>query len=1180
MKHSQRNALVQPSPQVQLLNRRRNMRAGWGWLGCLSARLANGLGLSILELEPRKGRALQGPSRGTHETRGCRPLPLPPAVNARASQSLHVTVSRAVAGSSTYWMRRNVVFSLVLLSLGLIPVRVLGCGDFYGAVGEPTRSDGLTAVVFGSSTDGPTEEVSTEGSDPVSPEQADDSKDDISGDPVGRDWFESKIRPMLIAHCLECHSAATQRSGELSLESREDWLAGGDSGPAIVPGDPDASLLWRAIGYEDTDLQMPPHQQLPDSVIADFRRWIQMGAPDPRVRDAQGTGPRVPLSVADAESHWAYRPVSNVDASEAIALGQHPIDYLLDQDRRDSLGVSQPIELNPKAVPAVLWRRLHQDLSGLPPEFDELESLPNEGSVSREHYEAKVDELLGRPAFGEQFARHWMDVVRYADSVTLRGFVFPNAWRYRDYLVHAFNEDRPFSQMILEQLAGDHLSRLPDASPLDDEGSSLPASDMWLKRRQQMIIATTFLTMGNTNLETQDKRLLELDHIDEQLDVIGQSFLGQTISCARCHDHKFDPIPTADYYAMAGILDGSIAMQHDNVSTWVEVDLPLSVEQETQLKTFNESLNAINQQLGELRRIANQQGDAAAVPLATVSGIVIDDEQAQAVGEWTLSNHTLPYVEMGYRHDGNQGQGLKSMTYQPDKLPPGRYELRLSYSAGGNRATNVTVDVFSAEGQATRVVNQRLKPSIDGLWHSLGEYRFEPDGQAYVMISNRGADGHVIVDCVQFLPLDREAIDPAPSQIAESSTASAAEKLQRVKTQIAQLEETRRDLQEKLKRPKAMSVLARANPTDLPIMIRGNHQRPGELVARGFLSAIPLSSTPAIPPDSDGRLQLARWIAADDHPLTARVYVNRLWLWLMGRGLVATPNQFGTTGAQPSHPKLLDWLAAEFVRSGWSTKHMVRLIVTSDAYQRASSIQFPAADQDPDNHWLWRSHRRRLTAESLRDYLLHCSGELDRTIGGSLIKPGTVADYNYRHDSVRRSLYQPVFRNALPALFREFDFADPSSSVGLRNRSTVVSQSLALWNSDWVKARVHATADRVWREWDEVSRSGDTSASIDRHELAPVTVGEQASTTSPSFESNEQSRNGLDEGLLANDADQNAWLINRAYQVCLQRRPTPSELKIGCDYLENKRADKSDTVEYLADLIQVLYSSPEFRYID
>lgn len=940
-------------------------------------------------------------------------------------------------------------------------------------------------------------------------------------DPDAVQFFEQRIRPVLVEHCLECHSVA-EASGGLRLDSREGWQTGGDSGPAIAPGDPERSLLWRAISYEDPDLQMPPSGKLTAAEIQDIRSWILNQAVDPRDAPPTVNPPsHAGLAPADARQHWAYRPVIRPSLPNMASDTANPIDQFVEHQL-----LQRQLTALPPASTQAIWRRLHFDLSGLPPEFPSDSPTDARSIEFQQLYQSQVERLLADETFGQTFARHWMDVVRYADSVTLRGFVLPNAWRYRDYLIDSYNTDKPFDQMILEQIAGDRLTTPPTEQLLDP---------LVLQQYRQQLVATTFLTLGNTNLETQDKRSLELDYIDEQLDVIGQAFLAQTISCARCHDHKFDPIPTRDYYALAKILDGSIGLIHDNVSTWVETPLPLSAEEEIVRANLVSKISAADQELALLKTKLAPVAQQKNIRVDSLPGVVLDDDQAQLIGDWVVSQHTAPFLEAGYRHDAATSRGQKTATFQTQTLPPGKYDVRMSYSMGSNRATNVMVDVFSADGQTTLRVNQQQRPNVDGMWHSLGSFRFEANGQAYVMVSNQEADGHVIIDGVQFLPIP-DASSPNESKQADSSpTATNHEKpiadpTAEIRAAVARLESERRQWQLQLDaQPKFMSLRRKVEPSKLPILIRGDHKRPGSAVDRGFLSANGFPDTISIPETSDGRLELAHWLTDRRNPLTARVYANRVWSWLMGQGLVHSLNNFGTTGSPPTHPELLDWLACELIDNNWSTKHLVRLIVTSKAYQRRLAQR--SSEADPNNQWYGAGHRRRLSVEALRDSMLLISGELDQQRGGSTVSPRTVADYDYQHESLRRSIYQPVFRNALPPLYTEFDFADPGRSIGQRNRTTIPAQGLVLLNSTWVSARAKATAKRIRQKCRESSAS-EVTANV---------------------------------------------LVQTAYQQCLGRLANEDELRIGRVYLETIGPEGYDP---LVDLVQALFGSLEFRFLE
>ncbi len=945
-------------------------------------------------------------------------------------------------------------------------------------------------------------------------------------------FFETAIRPALLEHCVECHSVETEASGGLLLDSKPGWKKGGDSGAAIHPGDPDASSLMVALRYDDPNLQMPPEGKLDDDVIAAFEKWIAAGAHDPRESDlanAPRPKPATGLLAEEAQQHWSYRPLGNPQPPAASArTTDSPIDRFLEEPLRASGLTTTTV-----AEHSTLMRRIHFDLTGLPPvppsiaagEQSDRSANENADTYDAQAYEQTVEALLASPHFGEKFARHWMDVARYAESITLRGFVLPEAWRYRDYLVEAFNEDRPFDQMIREQIAGDLLES-------DD-----------LHQRQLQRIATAFLVMGNTNLERADKTQLEMDFIDEQIDVLGQAFLGQTIGCARCHDHKFDPIPTRDYYALAGIFRSTTGLRHPGLSRWIEEPLPVEEEAERHYQALAQRSDELTTQIAALKKSVSKKllSKDLIIPVADLEGVVVDSKAAKLVGTWAQSSHVGPYIGEGYLHDNNEAKGTKTATFEPPQLPAGKYEVRFAYSADTNRASNVVVRVFSANEETVTRINQRQVPPEDGLWVSLGEYQFEKDGQAFVLVSNEGSNGFVIIDAVQFLP--RDTIESTPETQTELQTAAATEaqkkKLEEVKTAqlIKALEAEQKSITLEIRaRPRYLTLVENETPTNLAIHIRGDWHNLGEPVPRGFLTALPHSQSFTIDENASGRLELAHWLASAENPLTARVYANRVWSWLMGQGLVASLNNFGTTGQSPTHPELLDWLANELIQNNWSTKHLVRTIVMSDAYRRRVALQDLDHDQaqrkiDPKNETYWRGHSRRVSVEALRDAMLQISGELDLTPKGSSIRGGTKSDYDYQSKSKRRSLYQPVFRNSLPELFEAFDFADSSVSVGKRSRSTVATQALVLMNHPWVIDRAEAAAKR-FRESHSTTNS----------------------RTKPTSE-----------------------LVDALYHHCFYRSPTAAELATSVAFLES--SSSPDDPDRLAMLIHSLFASIDFRYL-
>ena len=851
-------------------------------------------------------------------------------------------------------------------------------------------------------------------------------------------FFESKIRPVLVEHCYRCHAAdAKNVRGGLLLDTRAGIRRGGESGPAVVPNDGDESLLLSALRHDS--FEMPPDRKLADPIIADFEKWIAMGAPDPREGEVRAlpTG----VNIEAGRKFWCFQPIARPDVPE-VANNAWPIT---DADRFILRRLeSKGLEPAADADRRTLVRRVYFDLIGLPPTPGQIDVFLQDDSP--EAFERVVDGLLRSPHFGERWGRHWLDVVRFAESSGGgRTLLFPDAWRYRDYVIEAFNRDLPFDTFVKQQLAGDLLD----------------SSDWQEERRNQ--IATAFLLLGPTNYELQDKQTLEMDIVDEQLDTLGKAFLGMTLGCARCHDHKFDPIPTHDYYAMAGILKSTKAVIHENVSKWNEVTLPMSESDETLLRESEMVLASLNNELKELQAKLKMLGAAPGSSVKSIDptslpGIVVDDLQAEKLGNWTVSQSVAGYVADNYVHSM---EPTASVTFSPKLPKSGKYEVRVAHTPGSNRSAKVPVRIYHAAGEAIVYVNQTKPGVIDGSMESVGVYEFNPELNPRVVVSPEGAaSGVVIADAVIFIAED--AKDVATNNVAHKESEERAEKRKQIAAEIKTLES--RIVETKASGPQrelAMAVTDLEKVGDIPISIRGLVTNPGPIVPRGLLQVALRAETPRIDDSHSGRLQLADWVADAQNPLTSRVIVNRVWYWLYGRGLVGTVDNFGATGDTPSHPELLDYLATTFVEDGWSLKKLIRRLVLSRAYQMSSESNPQAVASDPDNRLLWRMNRRRLDAESIRDALLMIGGNLDLAIGGSNIKPGTKSEYGYQFTSNRRSVYVPVFRNELPQIFATFDFADPNTQIGSRTSSTTAPQALLLMNYPLVVKQSEAAAERL-----------------------------------------------------------------------------------------------------------------------
>ena len=872
----------------------------------------------------------------------------------------------------------------------------------------------------------------------------------------GVEFFEKKVRPLLTERCYECHSPDKKVKGGLRLDNRDGWVKGGDNGPAIVPGDPEKSLLITAVRYKDRDLQMPEKRKMPDEEIAILEQWVKMGAPDPRTDAGSAvavTKKQVGLSIEAGKKFWSYIPVRK-PAIPAV----NDADWARGDIDRFILAKIEAAHLQPApdASPEALARRVYYDLIGLPPTPEQIDAFVKEAAADRRQALAKlVDELLASPRFGEAWGRHWLDVARFAESSGGgRTLLFKDAWRYRDYVIEAFNANVPFDRFIREQLAGDLL---PAATPEE-------------QRRQ--LTATAFLSLGPTNYEEQDKQQLRFDVIDEQIDTIGKAFMGQTIGCARCHDHKFDPIPQRDYYAMAGILASTrtLLSYTDNVARWISTPLPGDPKTEAALREQEQKVAAVEKQLADAKATLTELSKGLSlatdkpgksVDPSTLPGIVIDDTEAKVVGDWKHSTSVGSYIGVGYLTDNNADKGEKTVTFTPKIPQAGRYDVRLAYSYFPDRADNVRVTVFHADGEDTVYVDETQVPPIDGRFISLGKYRFEKDGAGYVLVTNEGTKKYVTVDALQLVPENEATAAEAKEDTASPARSTAAKQVKEFEAELKKLQKGGPV------RQTAMAVREGDAIVDTQIRIRGVQKQRGDTVPRGFLH-VALDREPVLPEDESGRKELADWIASGRNPLTARVFVNRVWSWLFGSGIVRTVDIFGTTGEKPSHPELLDYLAARFVAEGWDVKRLIREIVLSRTWQEAVA---KSAATDPENRLFAHANRRRLDAEQLRDTILAVSSQLKLDyLGPNIAGAGDIdannfsaqnIEYAYVFADTRRSVYTPAFRNKRLELFEAFDFGDINSTVGQRNVSTVAPQALYLLNHPFVVEQARAAAERT-----------------------------------------------------------------------------------------------------------------------
>ncbi|MEZ6118146.1 MAG: PSD1 and planctomycete cytochrome C domain-containing protein [Pirellulaceae bacterium] len=809
------------------------------------------------------------------------------------------------------------------------------------------------------------------------------------------EFFEKQVRPLLLARCLECHSQDEQ-SGGLSLESRSQILAGGDSGPAVDLENLDNSLLLKAIQYSQEELQMPPDNKLPEAEIETLTQWVQRRLPDPRLATlaAESTSP-TGMSVEDGRNFWAFQPVSKspLPAVESAAWIQTPVDaFVLRQLEVRNL---QPA---PRADEATLIRRLSFDLTGLPPTPDEVHQFVHDSSPHA--YAALVERLLASPQYGVRWGRHWLDVARYADSNGLdENIAYGNAWRYRDYVIQAFNQDKPYHHFVLEQLAGDLL---PYAN-------------------QQTQTATGFLALGAKVLAEPDMDKLVMDTIDEQIDSTGKAFMGLSLGCARCHDHKFDPISQQDYYALAAIFKGTRTFSDERfgaIKYWYEHSFTSPPEQE-QLTQVNAKIAAAKNEANQFKaaamaKIRQQAEQHAAEYLAAAAKFSPQDSLADVA---TIAEQHGLHARILFHcrsHIENQQHHPFYSTWHQSSQDPNR--IRQHYAG--------------------------LFAQVDTAWQTALQANPQTD--------------HLVDDALELVRQERLnragflVVPPQPEFAFDDKTLSEYHRL---------LEDARILESSAMDASAAMGVCDGLPCESIRVHIRGSHLNLGEPVERNFPAVMrPDSQANTIfPQHQSGRLELAQWLASTSHPLTARVMVNRIWGWHFGQPLVTTTENFGVLGQRPSHPELLDWLAHHFMQSGWSIKQLHRQIVHSNTYQMASSHPHSAtADAaDAENRLLWKFPLQRMDAEQIRDSVLAVSNRLNLQLGGKTVPlrnrqfvfDHTSIDHT-RYDSVRRTAYLPIIRNNLYSLFEQFDFPDPTMATGQRHTTTVAPQSLLMLNSD------------------------------------------------------------------------------------------------------------------------------------
>ncbi len=814
-------------------------------------------------------------------------------------------------------------------------------------------------------------------------------------------FFEAKIRPVLVDRCYACHSEkAGEIQGGLLLDTREGIRRGGDSGAAVVPGNLQASLLISAIRYTSDDLEMPPKDEggkLAENIIRDFETWVRTGAADPR----DGASKVVTRhDTSQARQWWSYQPLKSIKVSSAKIATQHADWPLTDIDRLvaaqwQRTGVSPVAD----AEPLVLLRRLRFDLTGLPPTLEETayfeQQWNSQPDLRNELIEKVVESLLNSREYAERWGRHWLDVARYAESSGKdANLVYPHAWRYRDYVIDAFEKDKPFDQFVREQIAGDLLSAKNDS------------------QRADQLIATSFLAIGEIPINERNPRQFAVDLADDQIAVVTQAFLGQTAACARCHDHRFDPISQRDYTALAGIFLSTEtkygtpgAVGGRNRAGLVE--LPAKVN----LPVVGSGLSSaeIRQKQQKLERLQQQQRSARAQRAG--GGQATDGLSDFDVVRISTQVSQLEF-ELGFVNDDGSAKALAmGVSDRPSSTPQLRRPGANRPGPGGGLMPGGRPDGPGRPQQPGGPMRPGGPRSPGGLAQPGGPR--QPGG-----------------------PMQQPGEPMAGDQSGRRMRSSGFESI-----------------------------------ADSPLFLRGSIENVGETVPRGVPGLLGAGTDIAIRQGS-GRLELANALVSADNTLTSRVIVNRVWHWMFGRGLVESVDNFGTTGGQPSHPELLDYLATRFVRNGWSIKQLIRDITLSRVYRLSSSYDETCFAADPDNTMLWRHNSRRLEAEEIRDGILAASGRLNRQpppgsligragdgpIGGERFQAVTLEQIEGAANDFR-SIYLPATRSVRPALLSAFDPPDNSATNGARDATNVPGQALFMLNSDFVAEQSQALAD-------------------------------------------------------------------------------------------------------------------------
>ncbi|MBL9153834.1 MAG: PSD1 domain-containing protein [Verrucomicrobiales bacterium] len=901
---------------------------------------------------------------------------------------------------------------------------------------------------------------------------------------ASRKFFAEEVQPILKEHCYRCHGEEEKLKGNFRLTSREGLLHGGDLGAAFDEANPAASLLLESIAYTNDDLQMPPKAKLSDAQIAVLTRWVvEHGAtyePSLEIKGAP-TEKRSGFTITEQQRNWwSYRPIQGTPPP-AVADAEwkkNGIDAFIRQ-RLDAAGLTP----NAPAEPGALCRRVYYDLIGLPPTLDEVRRFETAWAAQPEAaWNALIEDLLSRPQYGEKWARHWLDLVRYAESNGFeRDNPKPHIWRYRDYVIDAFNRDKPYDRFIIEQLAGDEI-----AEPTRDS-----------------LVATGFHRLMQWDDEPADRPQHVYDVLADNVAMTSETFLGMTMGCARCHDHKVDPISMKDYYSFMAFFHGVTHYETGGtLVSWASPEERTAFEaaRDRDLAELKRKTDALEAEIAaRLAATAPQSPSGVAKPLTFIE----DARSGGTEWEYTLTEPTPDWKDVGFRDKswmkGRSGFGTRGTpgsevrtewkgkdiwmraTFGLDALPKSLV-LEIHHDEDVTVYLNGQL-IHEAKGYLTDYEIVELPASaLDALQtgrNAIAVHCRQTGGGQYIDLALRTAAASA-GDAIDLTTLLRGR---GNARLTKSLADHFGRDVVKEWKDLQRQTEDRRRAQP----GELINAVTEAGPEARPLTVhlRGSAHAPGDPVVPAFPAILaggnepqPATFTPVTRESrtsSGRRLALAQWIASPDNPLTARVIMNRLWQHHFGRGIAPSSNDLGGLGEAPTHPELLDWLASELVRNGWSLKAMHRLILTSQTYRMSSAPNPAHFAKDPENKLFWRYNMRRLTAEEMRDSVLAISGNLNPAPGGPWVfpplPPEVVATASRPHavwpvspkpeDHFRRSVYIHVKRSLRHPMMADFDQADTDSPCAVRFATTVPTQALSMLNSQFTNEQAAVLAARL-----------------------------------------------------------------------------------------------------------------------